>query len=96
MLENHTQNMVEKLVPDPFFLKKKTKFSISADQQSRTLYSLFLLYVQVEGYGNILKLRCRQLAFTTCKAFLRKRSGANLHTSVFACLTKNISHILFY
>ena len=49
-----------KTSPWPFFLKKRTKLSISADQQSRALYSLFLLYVQVEGYGNILKLRCRQ------------------------------------
>ena len=46
-LENHMLNMVEKLVPDPFL--KKSKLSISQDH-SEVLYSLFLLYVQVECY----------------------------------------------
>ena len=46
-LENHTQNVVEKLLPDPFL--KKTKLSISLDQQS---YSLFLLYARIEDYQN--------------------------------------------
>ena len=36
------QNVVEKLVPDPFL--KKLKLSISPDQQSKVLRSLFLLY----------------------------------------------------
>ena len=37
---------------------KKLKLSISQDQQSEDPYSLFLLYVPVEDYQNILKLRC--------------------------------------
>ena len=37
---------------------KKSKLRISLDQQSEMLYRLFLLYVQVEVYQNILKLRC--------------------------------------
>ena len=44
-LKNHAQNMVEKLVPTLF---KKTNLSISLEQQSEILDSLFLLYVQVK------------------------------------------------
>ena len=36
--------------PRPF--SKKSKLSTSLDQQSEMLYSLFLLYVQVEVYQN--------------------------------------------
>ena len=44
-LKNHTQKVVVKLFPDPFL--KKSKFSISLDQQSTVLYSLFLLYAKL-------------------------------------------------
>ena len=37
---------------------KKSKLSISFNQQSEVSCSLFLLYVQVENYKNILQLRC--------------------------------------
>ena len=53
--------------PRPFY--KKSKLSISLDHQSKMLLSLFLLYVQLRVYQNILKLRCRPLAFTLYKAF---------------------------
>ena len=39
------------------------KSSISWDQRSIVLHSLFLLYAQVEGYRIILKLSCRALGF---------------------------------
>ena len=39
-------------------LSKKLKLTISLDHQSEILYSLFLLYVQVEDNQYILKLRC--------------------------------------
>ena len=42
---------------------------MSLDQQSKVLYSLILLYVQVEGNRNILKLRYGPLAFTSYKVF---------------------------
>ena len=53
----------------PRRLSKKPKFIMSLDQQSKVLYSLILLYVQVEGNRNILKLRYRPLAFTSYKVF---------------------------
>ena len=37
--------------PRPFY--KKLKLNTSLDQQSEILYSLFLLYVEVEVYPNI-------------------------------------------
>ena len=43
-------------IPRPF--SQKSKFNIRLDQQSEILYNLFLEYVQVEDYQNILKLRC--------------------------------------
>ena len=42
--------------PRPFH--KKLKLSMILDQQSEMLYGLFFLYVQVEVYQNILKLKC--------------------------------------
>ena len=33
----------------PRLFSKKSKFSISLDKQPKVLYSLFLLYIQVEG-----------------------------------------------
>ena len=47
----------------PFSEKLKT--SISLDQQSKVLYSVFLLYGQVEGYRSISKLSCGPLGFTS-------------------------------
>ena len=42
----------------------ETKKSKAQDQQSNVLQSLFLLYVQVQEYQNILKLRCKTFVFT--------------------------------
>ena len=49
--------------PRPF--SKKSKLSMFLEQQSKVLHSLFSLCVQVDGYRNILNLRCRPLAFTS-------------------------------
>ena len=49
---------------------KKSKLSISLDQQSKTLYNLFLIYAKLR---TILKLNCRSLNFTSYKAFLKKQ-----------------------
>ena len=46
---------------------KHIKLSISLNQHSEMLQSLFLLYVHVEVYQNILKLRCLPLTFTFIK-----------------------------
>ena len=54
--KKHTQNLSAKLSPDPFL--KKTNLKISLDQQPEILQGLFLSYVQVEVYQNILKLTC--------------------------------------
>ena len=54
--KKHTQNLSAKLSPDSFL--KKTNLKISLDQQPEILQGLFLSYVQVEDYQNILKLTC--------------------------------------
>ena len=55
-----------KTSPRPF--SEKSKLSISLNQHSEISYSLFFLHVQVKVYRNILKLKCRSLAFNSCKA----------------------------
>ena len=51
---------------------KNSKLSTSLDQQSRVLYSFFIVW-QVQGYQNIFKLRWRSLAFISYKAFLQNK-----------------------
>ena len=58
-------------IPRAFFLKK-SKLSISLDQLSKVLYSLFFIVCQNEDYQNILKLSCRRHFFTSYNAFLKK------------------------
>ena len=65
----------------------------SLQSQSKVLYCLFLLYVQIEGYWNILKLSYRPLAFIKTK----ERSGTSPPASFFVWfLKKNISHTIFW
>ena len=52
---------------------KKSKLNIYLDQQSEILYRLFLLYVQVEIYKNILKVRYWPFAFTLFEAFFTRQ-----------------------
>ena len=48
---------------------KKSKVSIYLDQQSEILYSLFLSYVYMNIYQNIVKLWCWSIALALFKAF---------------------------
>ena len=58
----------------PFYEKSKNQHWAYSGSTIWNVINLFLLYVQVEVYRNILKLRCWPLAFTLYKAFLKKRS----------------------
>ena len=60
----------------PFY--KKLKLNMSQNEQPKMLYSLFLLYVQVEVYQSILKLKCWPLSLTLYKAFWKIRKGQEL------------------
>ena len=85
--------------PKPFHIK--SKFGISLKRQSEMFYGLFLLYVQVVVYQNILKLKCWPLAFTLNKVKKKKkekkRSGYIYLLSFSAWFLKeNISHVLLY
>ena len=61
----------EKTVPRP--ISKKSKLSISLDQQFKALCFVFIVY-QDKDYRNTLKLSCRPHAFTSYKA-LKKKGG---------------------
>ena len=67
-------NMVEKLFPDIFL--KKILFQNWAYLwiSSLNFFTVFLFYVQVEGYWNIRKLRWRPLAFASYKTFFKSTS----------------------
>ena len=64
--------------------------SASLDQESKVLYKLFLLNVKLKGYQEILKLRCKPLALTSYKVFLKnkKSSGTSLPGSFSAWFLK--------
>ena len=55
-LEKSFSKYGEETVPRTF--SKKSKLSISMDQQFEMLHCLFLWHVQGEFYQNILKLKC--------------------------------------
>ena len=59
---------------------QKTKLSISLDQQSEILNSLFLLSVQVKVYQNILKLQCWLLDFILYKMKNKKKNQKTKRT----------------
>ena len=59
--------------PRPIY--KKSKLMISLDQQSEMLYSLFLLYIQVEVYQIT---KSMALAFTSYKTFFKKKRSPEL------------------
>ena len=83
--------------PRPFSIK--SKLSTSLDQQSEILYSLHLLYVQMENYQNMLKLRYWPLASISYKAFSKnkKRFETSLRASFYTWFFKKIiSHVIFY
>ena len=68
--EKPNTKLIEEATTIPFY--KKSKLSMSSNQKSKMLYSFFLLYVLVEVYQNMLKLKCRPLVFTLHKAFFKK------------------------
>ena len=82
-VENHTQNVEEKLFPDPF-LKNKVEHISGSIVQSFVQFTFIIS--QVDDDRNILKLSSRPLAFTSYKVFLKnkKRSGTSLPASFFA------------
>ena len=65
---------------------RKSKLSISLYQQSEILCSLLLLYVRVNGYWIIWKLRCRTLAFTSWNFKKRKEVWNQSRCLIFFCM----------
>ena len=92
-MKNHTQNVVEKLVPD-LSIKKPTLSVTLLKCYKVCFYCMFK-----SRSTKLLKLRCWPLAFTLYKTFLKnkERSGTILPTWFSAWfLNKNISHAIFY
>ena len=66
--KNHTQNVVEKPFPNPF-LKNQNRAYLWI-----TYVQVVFIACQVQGYRSILKLSCWPLAFTSYKAFFKKKT----------------------
>ena len=85
------------IIPRPF--SKKSKLSISLDQNFKVLY-IFFIVCQVENYRKWLELSCWPLAVTSYnKGFLKNRKGSwtSLPALFSAWFSKeNISVVIFY
>ena len=82
-LNNHLQNVVGKLFPDPFLKKSK-------------LNTLILLHAKLKAI-NLLKINCKSLALTSKSFKKQKRSGTSFFSSLSPwSLKKNISHVIVY
>ena len=91
--KNHTQNVVEKLIRDPFL-----KNQYRAYLWMKNFTQFVFIVCQVERYQNILKLSFRPLADPPYKAIskTKMRSGASLPASFSALfLNKNICLAIF-
>ena len=78
--------------------RPKSKFSISLHQQFEVLYSLFLLYGQVEIYQKILTLMYWTLLLLNTNLFLKNkyRSETSLPATFSAqYLKKSVRHALY-
>ena len=62
------------------------KSILSMPQQSETLYSLLLLYLQVMDYKNILKPRCWPIVFTSYKAFSKNKNNSATGLLIFSSI----------
>ena len=82
-LKNYAQNVMEKLVPNPF-LKNQNWAYLWINSLKFTQF--IFISCQVEGWLKILKISCRPFDFTSYKAFLKnkRRSGTILSTSFSA------------
>ena len=82
-------------IPRPF--SRKQKLRISLDQYSISFIYIFLIVCQVEDYRKLLKLSCRPLAFTSNKAFLKKkkRSETSFSVSFSAWFLRKIFMLLY-
>ena len=82
----------------PFSIKSKLR--ISLDQQSKVLYSWFLLYAKLRSIEIYWKLSCRPLDFISYKAFLKnkKRSRTSFFDpfSAWFLKTNNFCIIFYY
>ena len=94
--KSHTQNAVEILFPDPFLKNQSWPYLWINSQK---FYTACFYCMPGWGLSKYIKLRCRPLAFISCKAFLKnkKRSRTSLPVSFSqSILKKNMSHLIFY
>ena len=95
-LENHAQNLVEKLSPDPF-LKNQSWAYLWINILK--FYIFYFSCLSSWGLSKMIKISCRPFAFTSYKAFLKneKRPGTSLPALFSAWfLKKNMLVVIFY
>ena len=82
--KNHTQNMVEKLFPNSYLKNLNGGYLWINNLTFYTVSFYFMLSCGLSKY--ILKLSCRPLAFTSCKAFFKKQKRGLELVSLPHCL----------
>ena len=93
MKYNHIQSLVEKF-PESFL--KKSKLSISLDQQSKVLYSLFLLYARLRTIKIYWNWATYHLLLPYMKLFFQSKSGTSLSVSFSASFFKKKKKFMLY
>ena len=82
-------------IPRPF--SQTSKLSASLNQYYEVLSNLFLLYDKLRAKEIYpLKLSCRPLAFTSFKAFLKKKKGLKLVFLPHYCMTFKEKYFSYY
>ena len=93
-LKNHTQNVMEKLVLDPFLNNQNW---VCLWINTLKLYRVcFLFYVQVKDYPNILKLRWWPFAFTSSRTIEKQKEVWNYSPCLILCLILEEKHFSIY
>ena len=92
--KNHTQNVVERQVPDSF-LKNQ---NLACRWINYNFIQFVFMHAQAKYYKDILKLRCWPLAFTSNKTFLRKKiwSDTRLPVSLSAWFLKKKNFLVIF
>ena len=95
-LKSHTQNMVEKLVPDLFTKNQNWAYLWINSLKCYKCYCYCLLYAQVEVYQNISKLSYWPFAFILYTEYKKTWTGTSLPTSYFTCSLKENVFLMLY
>ena len=92
-LENHTQDVVEKLSPDPLLKNENWAYLLI---NYLKFYTVCFYHMPSWGYQNMLRLSSKPLAITSYKAFLKNKEVWNLSPCLNFCMVFEEKHFYCY